>query len=144
MLTVCNANNIEHFIWVPLVDVPVDGHSPINSLKQPALNIYKLATCGGAQQLLIELATRHEEMGYFVFCDTDSSVKIIGVKDDSEDTDELDSGFAIIFNAQKQSQDSDSQPTSIMLESISSGNNYPNADFIYTPGSIAPFWCMSG
>ena len=133
----------DHFIWLPLRAVPIVEMHPINSLAQPALSVFKLVEWNAIgkfatdnQKYLGELASGHNEMGYFLLHDKDE-FGIIGVE---EYDNGRKPGRATIFNARKIGYNEDNRKVrATRLKIIYSSQKYPFRDVIYEKGDIA-YW----
>lgn len=97
----------EHFIWLPLKDVPISEYYPVNSLEQPVLGMYALAEWSSEskfgtdeQKYLCELAKKYNEMGYFLF-HYKNRFGIIGVAEYNEYKGGSKPGRATLFNARE-------------------------------------------
>lgn len=128
----------DHFIWIPIKDVPVIEQFPINSLKQPALSYLKLVEWNAIdmcatdnQQYLADLASSHKEMGYFLFHDGEN-FGIIGVEED------YGPGRASIFNARTlYACDDKKKLKAIKLKIIHTSVKLPWKGVAYSKGHIA-------
>ncbi|MBR2600845.1 hypothetical protein IKE07_01770 [Candidatus Saccharibacteria bacterium] len=131
----------DHFIWLPLKNVPIVEWYPINSLEQPALSCFNLA-CWNAiakfatdnQQFLGKLAEQYKEMGYFLF-HYESKFGIIGV---DEYNNGRKPGRATIFNGRKTKQfEDDRKLKTTHLRLVLSSVEYPWKEVAYEKGDIA-------
>ena len=131
------------FIWLPLRNVPIDEHYPINSMRQPVLKVFNLLTwtaigplATSEQKFMHRLALEHNEMGYFLIHYQDI-FGIIGV-DEYYNSQML--GRAVVFNASSRtSWNSKDEISSTMLELVYSKMKYPCNEFVYTRGSFSNY-----
>ena len=131
------------FIWLPLKNVPIDEHYPIDSMHQPALKLFELLswTAFGPfgtdeRKFMCKLAFEHEEMGYFLIHHQDI-FGIIGVEEHCDDCDEP--GRAVIFNATGIDHFIYGTSEPMMLDLVYSGLKYPCTTFLYAPGEISNY-----
>lgn len=132
------------FIWLPLKDVPIDEHYPIDSMHQPALKMFDLLTWTAIapfatdnQKFMRELALGHKEMGYFLI----HHRNIFGIIGVTEYGDDHMPGRAVIFNATRAGSRNASKPT--MLKLVYSELKYPCKTFVYAPGKISNYTRIS-
>ena len=135
-----------HFVWLPLKNVPISEAYPINSLEQPVLSIFKLAKLDGNsadlalgnQQYLIELASKYDEMGYFIF-HHEGCFGIIGV---TQYNGNFDPSFkATIFNAcQVNKATKIVNPTTLKM--IYSSIRFPYKELVYEKGSVVDYFSI--
>ena len=127
------------FIWLPLKNVPIDEHYPIDSMHQPALKVFELLSwtaigpfATDEQKFMRKLAFEHEEMGYFLIHHQDI-FGIIGVEEHD------DWGRAVIFNATGIDPFVHGTSEPMMLDLVYSGLKYPCTTFLYAPGEISNY-----
>lgn len=131
------------FIWLPLKNVPIDEHYPINSMHQPALKVFELLSrtaiepfATNEQRFMRKLAFEHEEMGYFLIHHQDI-FGIIGVEEHYDDW--KNPGRAVIFNATGIDPFIHGTSESVMLNLVYSELKYPCKTFRYAPGEISNY-----
>lgn len=128
------------FIWLPLKNVPIDEHYPIDSMHQPALKVFELLSwtaigpfATDEQKFMRKLAFEHEEMGYFLIHHQDI-FGIIGVEEHYADW-----GRAVIFNATGIDSFIHGTSEPMMLDLVYSELKYPCKTFLYAPGEISNY-----
>lgn len=134
----------EHcFIWLPLANVPIDEHLPVNSMHQPALKIFNLLTWTAVapfatdeQKFMRELALKHEEMGYFLLHYQD----IFGIIGVEEYRNGWKPGRAVVFNGidTRYYKRNHAVPP-LMLELVYSELEYPCETFDYAQGEFSNY-----
>ena len=123
-----------------MTSVSINEHYPVNSMRQPALKIFKLLTwtaispCATPEQkYLRELALEHEEMGYFLLHYKD----IFGIIGVEEYHDGKTPGRAVIFNC---SEDRFATKGAIEFSVVYSEKlKYPCKTLVYTPGEFTNY-----
>ena len=142
------------FIWLPIKNVPICDFIRVNSLRQPALSVFKLVQNSSLQKFLSddqeflgELAQQYDEAGYFLL-HHDDLFGIIGILEEYKPFHYF--GRATIFNACKIKYREEIPPIEVPIVNCSvkfpwKGVGYKKGDIVDYDNTRTcnhpPIWC---